>query len=70
MRAYDPVTVAIPLAYRFEKIMLEKKSLPSGDEVKTILKELGLEELYSGKGLALLRNQDVVVLVFPPVRAL
>lgn len=65
MRAYDPVTVAIPLAYRFEKIMLEKKSLPSGDEVKTILKELGLEELYSGKGLALLRNQDVVVLVFP-----
>ncbi|AMQ18544.1 hypothetical protein [Thermococcus peptonophilus] len=65
MRAYDPVTVAIPLAYRLEKIMLEKKSLPSGDEVKTILKELGLEELYSGKGLALLRNQDVVVLVFP-----
>lgn len=46
MRAYDPVTVAIPLAYRLEKIMLEKKSLPSGDEVKTILKELGLEELY------------------------
>ncbi|MBP1911292.1 hypothetical protein [Thermococcus stetteri] len=65
MRAYDPVTVAIPLAYRLEKVILERKSLPSGDEVKEILKELGLEELYSGKGLSLLRNRDVVVLVFP-----
>jgi hypothetical protein len=65
MRAYDPIMVAVPLAYRLEKIMLERKSLPSGDEVKAILKEMGLEELYSGKGLALLRNRDVAVLLFP-----
>ncbi|WP_297535199.1 hypothetical protein [Thermococcus sp.] len=61
----EPITVAVPLAKRMMNVMVNKKRLPSGDEVKGFLKELGLEELYTGKGMALFRSRDVVALLFP-----
>ncbi|AIU69113.1 membrane protein [Thermococcus eurythermalis] len=61
----EPIAVAVPLAKRMMDVIVSEKRLPSGEEVKESLKELGLEELYSGKGLALLRSRDVVALIFP-----
>ncbi len=61
----EPITVAIPLAKRMMNVMVTEKRLPGGDEVKEFLRELGLEELYAGKGVALFRSRDVVVLLFP-----
>jgi len=62
---WEPITVAVPLAKRMTEVMVAEKRLPSGDEVREFLKELGLEELYVGKGVALFRSRDVVVLLFP-----
>jgi len=61
----EPVTVAVPLAKRMMNVMVTEKRLPSGDEVREFLKELGLEELYTGKGMALFRSRDVVAILFP-----
>ncbi|WP_456423262.1 hypothetical protein [Thermococcus sp.] len=62
---HEPITVAIPLAKRMMDVMLEEKRLPNGDEVRRFLRGLGLEELYTGKGLALFRSRDVIALLFP-----
>ncbi|WP_297549422.1 hypothetical protein [Thermococcus sp.] len=61
----EPITVAISLARRMARVMVNDKRLPTGEEVRNLLKELGLEELYLGKGLALFRSRDVIALLFP-----
>ena len=61
----EPITVAVPLAKRMMDVMVTEKRLPSGDDVRRFLKELGLEELYAGRGIALFRSRDVVALLFP-----
>jgi hypothetical protein len=63
--AYDPVTLAMPLAERITRRTLETGNLPEADDVRDLLRELGLEELYTGKGLALHRNRYLVTLLFP-----
>lgn len=65
MGIYEPITLAFPLAKRLTEFIVAHMSLPSEDEVKNILKELGLEELYSGRGLSLFRNRELVVIAFP-----
>jgi len=62
---HEPITVAIPLAKRMMNVMVGEKRLPNGDEVRGFLKGLGLEELYTGNGLALFRSRDVIALLFP-----
>ncbi len=62
---HEPITVAIPLAKRMMDVMVGEKRLPNGDEVRGFLKRLGLEELYTGRGLALFRSRDVIALLFP-----
>jgi hypothetical protein len=62
---HEPITVAVPLARRITDVMVNEKRLPSGDEVRSFLRELGLEEVYTGKGLALFRSRDVVAILFP-----
>ncbi len=61
----EPIAIAVPLAKRMMNVMVSEKRLPSGEEVREFLKGLNLEELYSGKGLAVFRNRDIVVLIFP-----
>lgn len=61
----EPITVAVPLAKKMMDVMVTEKRLPSGDDVRRFLKELGLEELYAGRGIALFRSRDVVALLFP-----
>ena len=65
MEMQEPIMVAVPLAKRVMQLMVNEKRLPSGDEMRAFLRELGLEELYTGKGLALFRSRDVIVLLFP-----
>nr|WP_297487481.1 hypothetical protein [Thermococcus sp.] len=61
----DPVTLAMPLAKSIEEHILRTKKLPNGEEIRKILVNLGLEGLYSGRGVAVLRNRWFVVLIFP-----
>ena len=63
--SYDPVTLAMPLAERITRLIIERRRLPEGDEVKKVLGELGLEDLYSGRGLALHRNRYFITLLLP-----
>ncbi|MCD6372531.1 MAG: hypothetical protein J7L37_03130 [Thermococcus sp.] len=63
--SYDPVTLAMPLAEEITRRVIEKGTLPEADDVRDLLRELGLEELYTGKGLALHRNRHLVALTFP-----
>ena len=63
--SYDPVTLAMPLAEKITRRVIETGTLPEADDVRNILRELGLEELYTGKGLALHRNRYLVTLLFP-----
>ncbi|WP_457741911.1 hypothetical protein [Thermococcus sp.] len=61
----EPISIAVPLAKRIMKIAVGEKRLPREDEIGKFLIELNLEELYRGRELALFRDRDVVVIVFP-----
>ena len=63
--SYDPVTLAMPLAERITRLIIERGRLPGADDVRKLLGELGLEELYAGRGLVLHRNRYFVTLLFP-----
>ncbi|WP_457750696.1 hypothetical protein [Thermococcus sp.] len=63
--SYDPVTLAMPVAEEIMRLIIEKGSLPAADNLRELLKELGLEELYTGKGVAVYRNRYLVTLLFP-----
>ncbi len=65
MSFQDPVMVALSIADKLLKVIVEKRSVPSGEDVKKALTELDLEEVYSGKGLTLFRNRDIIVLALP-----
>lgn len=61
----EPIMGAFPVAKRLWKRIVENKGLPSADEVSGIIKEIGLEELYKGEGIALFRNKYVISLLIP-----
>ncbi len=63
--SYDPVTLAMPLAEMITRLIIERGRLPGADDVRKLLRELGLEELYAGRGLALHRNRYFVTLLLP-----
>ncbi len=63
--SYDPVTLAMPLAERITRLIIERGRLPEAEEVRKLLGELSLEELHTGKGLALHRNRYFITLLLP-----
>jgi hypothetical protein len=65
MNAREPITLAIPLTKRIKEFIITKKRLPDGEWLREVLKGLELEEIYSNRGLSILRNRWLVVLVFP-----
>ncbi|ASJ15069.1 hypothetical protein [Thermococcus radiotolerans] len=65
MKLYEPVTLAMPLAKEIGEFIRREGKLPSGDELREILKGLGLEEGCLDRGLALYRSRFVIALAFP-----
>ncbi|NJE62009.1 hypothetical protein [Thermococcus sp. 21S7] len=65
MRLYEPVTLAMPLAKEVGEFIRRKGKLPGGDELREMLKGLGLEESCLDRGLALYRSRFVIALAFP-----
>ena len=64
MKVYEPVNLAMPLAKELGERIMERGRLPSGDDVREILKGMGLEETCLDRGMALFRGRNVVTLVF------
>lgn len=65
MKLYEPVTLAMPLAKEIGEFIRREGKLPSGDELREMLKGLGLEEGCLDRGLALYRSRFVIALAFP-----
>ncbi|ASJ13393.1 hypothetical protein [Thermococcus thioreducens] len=65
MRLYEPVTLAIPLAKGIGEFIMREGRLPDGDELREMLKSLGMEESCLDRGLALYRSRFLIALAFP-----
>jgi hypothetical protein len=61
----EPVAIALSLSKRLMEKALSAKAIPSAYDTLRILQELGMEEVCTGKGLAVYRSKDVVALLFP-----
>lgn len=70
MKVYEPVNLAMPLAKELGERIMESGSLPGGDDVRRILKGMGLEESCLDRGVALLRSGEVMAIVLPRGEAL
>ncbi|AAL80231.1 hypothetical protein PFDSM3638_00455 [Pyrococcus furiosus DSM 3638] len=62
---YEPIMGAFSLARRLWKMIVEKKGLPTGDDVASLLENLGFERVCTGSGLAVFRNRFVIALLIP-----
>ncbi|WP_258083583.1 hypothetical protein [Thermococcus thermotolerans] len=65
MRLYEPVTLAMPLAKGIGEFIMREGRLPDGDELRGMLKSLGMEESCLDRGLALYRSRFLIALAFP-----
>ncbi|NJE05137.1 hypothetical protein E3E36_03040 [Thermococcus sp. M36] len=65
MRLYEPVNLAMPLAKRIGEFIMDSGRLPTGDEVRGFLRELGMEEVCLDRGLAVCRAKFLIALVLP-----
>lgn len=65
MKVYEPVNLAMPLAKELGERIVEKGRLPDGEEVRRILREMGLEESCLDRGMALFRSREVIAIVLP-----
>lgn len=65
MITYEPVMLAMPLARRIAKFIVEKRRLPGGDELRAFLRELGLEESCLDRGMAVYRSPFVLAIILP-----
>ncbi|ACS89964.1 MAG TPA: hypothetical protein HA302_01300 [Thermococcaceae archaeon] len=63
MIIYEPVMLAIPLAEKIKDYILKTKEMPRVDELKEILRELNLKNLYLDRGFALYRSKHVFALL-------
>ena len=70
MKVYEPVNLAMPLAKELGERIRKSGDLPNGDDEREMLKGMGLEESCLDKGLALLRDREVIAIVLPRREAL
>ncbi|NJF25094.1 hypothetical protein [Thermococcus sp. Bubb.Bath] len=63
--SYEPVNVALPLAKKLEESIKGNGELPNGAELRRIVKEIGGEELYLGRGVSAFRAGEVVGVILP-----
>lgn len=61
----EPVAFAFPLSKRIMELIASTRKLPSPDDLREVVKELGMEELCIKGGVALYRSKDLIVLLIP-----
>ncbi|AFL95389.1 hypothetical protein CL1_1186 [Thermococcus cleftensis] len=65
MKLYEPVTLAMPLARKLGEFIVEKGRLPNGEELRAVLREMGLEESCLDRSMAVFRSRFLVAIAFP-----
>ncbi len=65
MKLYEPVTLAMPLAKEIGEFIRREGRLPSGNELREMLKSFGMDESCLDRGLALYRSRFLIALAFP-----